>query len=204
MQWIVGAVLILALTGCSSNSEDKSEKSGKDKETNETVAVEKGLLSVEVTIPQSFLDEENPDDIIASAKEEGIEVKKNEDGSLTYHMTKAQHKKMLKDMKEGITKSVAEFEENEDMPSVKKIDHNGNFSKFTVTVDREAYENSFDGFVVFGLGMGGLYYQLFEGGQPEQNKVTLEMKDEQTGEVFNKVTYPDDLPNADDEQDSEG
>ena len=39
---------------------------------------------------------------------------------------------------------------------------NKSFSKFTLIVDKEAFENSFDGFAALGLAMTGMYYQAFE------------------------------------------
>lgn len=36
-----------------------------------------------------------------------------------------------------------------------------------VEVDKEAFENSFDGFAAFGLGLSGLFYQLFNGANPD-------------------------------------
>ncbi len=77
------------MAACSSK-DDANEKADnskqEDKNTEDTSgAVDKGLLNVEVTVPASFLEGEDIDSVIAQAKEDGIkDVKKNDDGSVTY------------------------------------------------------------------------------------------------------------------------
>ncbi|NYF24346.1 hypothetical protein HDC33_001171 [Sporosarcina sp. JAI121] len=53
--------------------------------------------------------------MIAEAKEDGIKnVTKNEDGSVTYKMSKAEHMKMMKEMKTNVTNYVDEIVDDED------------------------------------------------------------------------------------------
>lgn len=55
--------------------------------------MDKGLLNVEVTIPATLYKGQDIDSIISEAKNSGIkEVIKNDDGSLTYKMSKSEHK----------------------------------------------------------------------------------------------------------------
>lgn len=193
------ACLLLGLAGCSLKDEQK-ENPEEQQQHNQAVEVDKGLLSVEVTVPAALLDEDTIDQTIAEAEEEGIAVTKNEDGSLTYKMSKAEHKELMKDMRDGLQETVEELQSGEDYPSLRQIEHDKQFTQFIVTVEREAFENSFDGFLALGLGMGGMYYQLFDGVKADENKVVIEFKDERTGEVFSTATYPDDLPNFENEQ----
>ena len=44
-----------------------------------------------------------------------------------------------------------------------------------------------------GLGMSGMLYQLFNGVDPDDYKVKINLKDEVTDEVFDSVIYPDAL-----------
>jgi len=60
-------------------------------------------------------------------------------------------------------------------------------------VDRAAYENSFDGFAALGLGLQGMFYQAFDGVPSDKLKVTINIQDESTGEIFNTVVYPDQM-----------
>ena len=189
---------LLTLAACSSKDEtsDKADNSKQeDKKTEETggsVGVEKGLLNVEVTVPASFLEGEDIDAVVAQAKEDGIkDVKKNEDGSVTYKMTKAQHKEMMKEMEASVTGYVDELITDEDFASIKDVEYNKDFSKFTLTVDKEAFESSFDGFAAMGLAMSGMFYQVYDGVDAEKLNVTIDTVDQSTGEVFSTVKYPE-------------
>lgn len=66
-------------------------------------------------------------------------------------------------------------------------------------MEKEAFENSFDGFAALGLGMSGIYYQLFDGVDMDKNKVTIHLKDDSTGEVYDSIVYPDALEERDDQ-----
>lgn len=190
-------VLLVILTSCSAN-EQKNTVSDDGKATQQTkeqtVEVDKGLLNVEVTIPASMFEGKDIDTVIADAKKDGVtEVTKNEDGSLTYKMSKSKHKEMMKEIEESILKAVEDIKNDENFVSIKDITHNKSFSEFTLVVDKSAYENSMDGFATLGLGMSGIMYQLFNGVNADNNKVTIHIKDQATQEVFDEIVYPDDL-----------
>ncbi|URT69011.1 hypothetical protein [Cytobacillus firmus] len=196
------SVMIVMLSACSNGEKMAGKKeAGTEKKTEESEAVEvdKGLLNVEVTLPASMFEGEDADSSIAEAEKEGIKVTKNDDGSVTYKMSKAKHKEMMKEMQTELEKTIADTKNGEDYPSVKEVTNNKDFSEFTLEVDREAYENSFDGFAVFGLGLSGMFYQLFNGVDPEDYEVKILVKDTATGEVFNEVIYPDAMEEAGDE-----
>ncbi|MBX9975137.1 hypothetical protein [Cytobacillus firmus] len=198
---VLGLMILTAflfITGCSSEetkdtgTEQTSEEADKKSEDeNESVKVDKGLLNVEVTLPASMFEGEDMDSSIAEAEKEGIKVTKNDDGSVTYKMSKTKHKEMMKEMETELQKTIADTKNGEDYPSVKDVTHNKDYSEFTLEVEREAYENSFDGFAVFGLGLSGMFYQLFNGVGPEDYEVKILVKDTATGEVFDEVIYPD-------------
>ncbi|MEB2298651.1 hypothetical protein LAV72_03305 [Lysinibacillus xylanilyticus] len=190
-------LLVILLVAC---NQDKESDSGKktdnaDKTAEETpLKVDKGLLNVEVTIPASFLEGQDIDTAITAAKEEGVkEVIKNSDGSVTYKMPKSVHKKMLKDLEKSVIETVEEIKTSDDFTSIKDVTYNKSFTEFTLTVNKEQFENSFDAMSSMGLAIVGMYYQLFNGMDPEKFKVTVFFKDEATGDVINKVVYPDDL-----------
>ncbi|PMC35720.1 hypothetical protein CJ195_18210 [Bacillus sp. UMB0899] len=193
--------MISLLAACGNNEQEntasKGEESGQQKEEQKdegAVDVEKGLLNVEVTLPASMFEGEDIDTVIADAKKEGIkEVTKNEDGSLTYKMSKAKHKEMMEELKKGILETVEETKNSEDYVSIKDVTYNDSFTEFTLLVNKGDYENSMDGFAAFGLGLSGMYYQLYNGVDPDKYKVTIFLKDEATNEVFDEIVYPDDL-----------
>lgn len=185
-------MVLLLLAACSSGNNAGQEVSENDPDQDGKVEVDKGLLNVELHLPASFFEGEDIDEVIAEAKEEGVaEVTKNNDGSLTYKMSKSKHKEMMADMKDGLIEYVDELTTSEDYPSIKEVTYHKSFNEFTVVVDKEAYESGFDGFATLGLGMSGLYYQLFNGANMEESKVTIHVEDEATGEVFGSMVYPD-------------
>jgi len=189
--------VLLILTACSPSNDSNKEEKQAVKETEETggaLEVDKGLLTVEVTIPATFMEGEDIDNVVAEAKKDGTkDVTKNEDGSVTYKMSKAEHKKMMKEMKTNVTTYVEELENDEDFASIQDIKHNGSFSEFTVVVDKAAFENSFDGFATLGLAMSGMYYQAFDGTNADKLNVTVYSEDASTGEIFGTAVYPDAL-----------
>jgi hypothetical protein len=128
------------------------------------------------------------------AKEEGVkEVIVNDDGSVTYKMSKSQHKKMMKEMEETLVETINEIEKDEEYPSINTIEYNKAFTEYTMIVNQKEYENSMDGFALFGLAFQSMFYQLFNGVSEEDYKVTFQLKDEKTSKVFDTVVYPDDI-----------
>lgn len=180
-------LMLVFLVACSSANEKGSKG-----ETGEKVAVDKGIINVEVTLPASFFEDEDIDEAIVSAKENGVtDVTKNSDGSLTYKMPKSKHKEMMADMADNLISYADELKLDEDFQSIQDIKYNKSFSKFTLIVDKEAFENSFDGFAALGLAMSGMYYQVFDGAEPDKVKVSIDYKDHATDEVFESAIYPD-------------
>ncbi|MDQ0227827.1 hypothetical protein [Metabacillus niabensis] len=186
-------------TACSDNDNRTNEEKDTTQEKKEgakqpNVDVDKGLLNVEITVPATMFEGEDIDTVISNAKKEGVkEVVKNDDGSLTYKMSKEKHKEMVEELEAEINKTIQETKKSGEYKSIKDITHNDTFSEFIVVVDRDAYENSLDGVAILGLGMSGVMYQTFNGGEPNSNKVTITIKDQTTEEVFDEIIYPDAL-----------
>ena len=193
------AITVLALAACGADKEASKASSDKKESESEDFEVDKGLLNVEITMPASFVEGEDIDATIKEAEEEGIEVTKNDDGSLTYKMSKSEHKKMMKDIKTNAEKSLDEIKTDGTFPSVKDITYNNSFSKFTLSVDKAAYEDSMDAWSVIGIGITGMMYNLFNGEDMDKMKINIDVKDEATGEVFDTTVYPDDLEEAESE-----
>ena len=100
---------------------------------------------------------------------------------------------MLSEMEESISEYVDELENDDDFPSIKEVSYKRNFQEFTLKVEKEVFENSFDAFATIGIGFVGMYYQVFEGKDLEKNKVTIHLQDASTGENFDSIVYPDAL-----------
>lgn len=208
-RWIyIGiASLLIFLAACTADKPENNENASEETETEEqteeatgkqdgdqTVDVDKGLLNVEITLPASMFEGEDIDAVMEEAKKEGVaEVTQNEDGSLTYKMSKAQHREMMDELEASITQSIEEIKTSEDYVSIQDITYDPSFTAFTLLVDKKAYENSMDGFVGFSLGMSGMMYQMYNGENPDTSKVTIQVKDEATQEVFDEMVFPDDM-----------
>lgn len=200
----------LALAACSSDSQPETEPveetdgaAGTMTETQDTeeagsdeegggVSVDEGLFNVEVTIPSTFFEGEDPEQVAANV-DNAEEATVNDDGSITYKMSKSQHEEMMEEVGASVEEATTTITESGDYPSIQAIETSDNYDHFTVQVDREAYENSFDGFATMTLGVVGSLYQLFNGEDPDSYEVIIEMEDAESGEVFNTITYPEAL-----------
>ena len=159
--------------------------------------------NVEITVPRGIITilapdsgEINYDEIINKAKENGVkDVVINEDGSITYKMDKAQHDKTMTELRKNVKDTFDELINGEDFPSIKEIKSNESFSEIEVVVDRERFENSLDGIGILGIVFPSMLYQVFDGVDPENCKVIVNLKDIATNEIFNTVIYPDALEN---------
>lgn len=195
---ILVLVMNLTLVGCGSKKEEV-EEADKDEtvletdeeESAEGITVDKSLLSVDITLPSTLIEDVsdfNEEEYIA--ENEGIKAAKiNEDGSLTLTMTKKRHEEIVSEMKEEVITSLSELTESEDTPYIKEVEYNKDFKEVMLSVDREAYEDAFDLTPLFvGILVGT--YQAYAG---EEFYTEVIIKDVDTGIEINSIVYPDAL-----------
>ncbi len=203
MKKILFGLVISSLLLAACGDDEAKKESATDKEE-QGVQVDKGLLDVELTLPADFFDGQTPEEIEASAKKQGVkEVKVNEDGTVYYKMSKSDHKKMMEKLKTSIQESMDELITSGEMSSLKEIKYNKDFTEFDVTVDREAFENSMDAFMIFTFALSGSFYNAFDGENIEDLKITVNMIDAETKEVFDTTVFPDDMEDADTDADAD-
>ncbi len=158
------------------------------------IEVDRSLLSVEITIPASLAGEADVDGLVSEFSAEGIDVsdaRRNADGSITYKMSRGDHRRLLTSLRESFVES---FEEaSEDFDSVQSITFNNDLTRFRITVDRAAFENSFDGFVIFLPLFAAGIYAAFDGRDPEGMRIDVYYVDAATGQVYDTFVAPDDL-----------
>lgn len=184
----------LFLMACTSDKEaTEKTDSASSKASEETgIEVDKGLLNVEITLPKMFFEDEELADIEEQMEDSHeANVTKNDDGSLTIKMSKKEHKQLMSDMQEEFVDTIKQMIEAEDYPTIKDISYNRNMTELSIVVNKEEFENSFDGFALFSLGFTGLFYQIFNGKDIEKEKVTMKLIDEETTEEFEELIFPD-------------
>lgn len=205
----VGLTSCLVLAGCSSSNSDSSNNdaadetaaestSGQDSSDDDSdgIAVDKGLLSVEVTLPASLvsLGSETPpteEELKQAIAEDGSKMKVtlNDDGSATYKMSKREHKKILDEQRQSTIELIDKGIEEE--PDIyQSVTFSDDLREFDVVVDRQALENSMS-FFGFTLVLTGSMYQAFAG-QNEQY-VIINYTDGSTGEVFSTYDSRDEM-----------
>lgn len=200
MKRLIAAVLlacmILSLVACGGGAASAggtadgtaaSSQQG-NSEANSSVEVDKGLLTTTITLPASFFetfsDSDEPFDADAYVQELKtteyiIDAWANEDGSVTFTITRGDHERMMAGMRAQI-EDVASAAEN--YPFVQKIETNNDCTEVKVYVTKEEYENGLNFFVLFSYEIQALMYQAFNG-TPENN-VVIEAIDAETDTVI--------------------
>lgn len=186
----------IALAGCnkaSTTSQPKDTQATEQsvsEESTETstldsigaVKVEKELFDVDLTIPSDFVGETTQEELDKVAEEKGYKsVTLNEDGSATYVMTKSQHKDMMQSTSESIEESLNEMIGSEDYPNFTSIEHNDDFTEFTVTTKSTELDMN-ESFSVMSFYMYGGMYNIFNG-TPADN-VHVDFVNADSGEII--------------------
>lgn len=193
---LVSSLFLIACTtseDVSRNDTEANEELENNTETTESqIEVDKGLLNVEITLPEMFFEDEELAEIEEEMeKNHDANVSKNDDGSITVKMSKKEHKQLLDEMKDEFIETVDGIIVDDDFASIQDITYSRNFQELTIIVDREGFENSLDGFALFSLGFSSLLYQLFDGKDIEKDKVIMNIIDGLTEASFEEVIFPD-------------
>lgn len=136
--------------------------------------VDQNLFTVEITVPADFLGEgitqESLDADVAASNY--ISAKLNDDGSVTYVMTKAVHDEMMVGVRDTIQQALDEMVGSEEFPSFTKVEANDDFTQFTIeTTSTEL--GLVESFSVLGFYMFGGMYHAFNGTQVDDIAVTF-------------------------------
>lgn len=151
------------------------------------IDVDKGLLNVEITIPAETAEYygftfESQEEADAYAKEQGFKsVTLGDDGSVTIVMSKSQQKKTMEGLRTTIDETLQEMIGSEDYPNITAVEHNDNYTSFTVTTKSE--ELSFnETFSTFAFYIYGGMYNSFNG-TPADN-IHVDFVNEASGDVI--------------------
>lgn len=153
------------------------------------IEVDEGLLDVELTIPADFVEGVTQEELDEAADEEGYKsATLNSDGSITYVMTKAQHKKMMTEITEGINMELQGMVGSEDYPNFTKIEANSDYTKFTITTTSTELDLA-ESFSVINFYMQGGLYNIFNG-TPVDN-IHVEFVNAESGEIISSSDSSD-------------
>lgn len=177
----------ITLISCGSATkapESTTEMAEGTAQTTNTLKAEENLLSVELTIPASLVDDDTAT-LDEEAKSAGVkEITKNDDGSITLKMSKSAHKKLLDEFKAGIDESITEIlNDKETYPSLTEITYNDDLTEFTVKVDSNTF-GGFEGLSALALYIGGNVYQALNAAPEDQIKTIVNFVNKDTGEII--------------------
>lgn len=169
------------------------ETSEADLEALGDVEVDQGLLSVTVTLPADFAQDVTQADIDTSiANGEIQDGQINDDGTVTYQLSKSQHEESLAQLRGTIDELVAD-EEKTNPGLYQEVTYNDDMTEFTVVVsDQKTYEQSMS-MLSLGLVFGAAFYQIFYGVPEADRNVVIEFVDGTTGEVFDTYDASKDM-----------
>ncbi len=156
------------------------------------ITVDKNIFTVDVTLPASFYEGENMTQakLNADAAKKGYgKATLNKDGSVTLRMSKAEHQKVMAEMKKSVDDYIKETV-NESPDVFREVTYNKNMTEFSISVNKAKFEEDlFSGIIGFGIGMLSMYYQMFNG--TENPKTSIKLIDANTGKVFDTQIWPE-------------
>ena len=167
-----------ATSTAESTSEESSEDSDLEAAVDEveqalsdigSIDVDKGLFNVTITFPADFatdITQEEIDQQVADGKVHSGQI--NEDGSVTYVMSKDQHKAIVDAISESIQSSLDDMIGTENYPNFTAIDHNEDYTNFTVKTTTKPGETAIsDSLSVLIFATCGQTYGIVSGDIPE-------------------------------------
>ena len=163
----------------------KSEANVSAEEDKDVFSSEKNLFSVEVTLPSDFFEGEDMTTLEKRAKENGIdEVKINDNGSVSYKMDKSTHRKLLKELKEGVDEAIADaLNDKETFSSFSEINYNNDLTEFDILVDESLF-NPIESLSVLVYYLMGNLYQAMNGVASEDINTTVNFINKDTKEII--------------------
>ncbi len=125
------------------------------------VQVENGVMTVSLNVPADLAKNIRQETIDAGIGTQYQAAFRNQDGSITYKMTKEQHQAMLEQLAVSFDNSLQEMIDDEKY-TISNITRNNDFTVFDISLDG-AEPSVSDSFAAFGLYMYGELYGVFNG-----------------------------------------
>lgn len=180
--------------GSASESSSPAEATAEDLEAIGDIEVDNGLLTVTVTLPADLVEGATQADIDKAIEDgEMLDGSLNEDGSVTYVMSSAQHNTILDEMRDGIDEMVAE-EEKTNPGLYQEVTFNDDMTEFEVIVASEQKYRDSMSMLSLGLMFGAGFFQIFYGVPEDDRHVVITYVDSQTGDVIDTYDSREESP----------
>lgn len=166
-----------------SQSASATEPNKADEKSEPVVDVDKNLFTVELTIPVEYIGEDVTQASLDTSVSEGDfkSATLNADGSVTYVMSKDQHKAMMDEMKASLDASLAEYIGSAETPTITAIETNDDYTEFKVTLSTDTLGFG-EAFSALGFMLCGAMYNVFNG--TEVDNIAIYYIDQATGQVI--------------------
>lgn len=108
------------------------------------------LMPLEITIPAEFIEEDTTKGLklTEEQKKQGFkEVKLNKDGSATYKIQKGNYRIFLAKLKNSLCADLNSLAQENEYPSIKKVEFTNDLSSVTLYVEKEEYIEGLDHFI---------------------------------------------------------
>ncbi len=184
-------LIALLLTGCTPAPTPTDDAPTFESNASETTVLEETVdenAPVDVVLPTAFfagtdMSEFDPEEYAEAQGYEAAVV--NEDGSVTVTMSAEKYDSMLKKLERNILDLIDDYLRSADTDYIQSITYNEDYSLFTMTVDRAAYQAAFDTTPVSLLLNAALYHMLI----PGDAALSVEIIDAETQALLDTVTY---------------
>ena len=161
---------------------------GEGEETSGSVEVDEGLFNVTLTIPADFAEDMTQEELDADIAEGKCKsAKLNEDGSVTLEMSKKQHEDMMVDLASSFQETFDGMI-NDEGTSFVSIDHNDDFTEFTV-VTTSTELNLTESLSAVALYFAGGMYNAFAGNTVDN--ICVKFVNQASGEVIQEANSRD-------------
>lgn len=175
-----------------SQDERETGEPGKDGDLDAfgEIDVNSGLFNVTLTIPSDYVEEGvTQEQLDNTVEEEGFKsATLNEDGSVTYVVTKAQHKEMMDGIRQGIDESLAEMANSTEYPSIVRVEANIDYTQYKVYLNSDEVGLS-ESMAALSFYVFSGTYHVFNGTEP--GNVNIQYISEATGQVIQEANSND-------------
>lgn len=168
--------------GCTKN--EKENNSPEATSVINQIQLEKQLFDVTLTLPADYVEEGTTQEQLEEEikSNSGIKsVKLNEDGSVTYKMTKKAHQEMMQSMADSIDEAMKKMVGSEDYPNFVNVKANEDYTVFTVSVNSNELSLN-EGFSVIAFYFYGGMYGAYDGETPKN--IHVDFVNAETGEII--------------------